>query len=119
MKLRVSDIIVGKRLRPWLDPAAVKSIAAAFKKEGQRRPILVRTDGKRPRLVAGARRLAAAKLLGWEHIECKALKLDGMSRELAELEAGIAEIDDNFPKSKLRLGMTKPMKRALKRKPAR
>jgi ParB-like chromosome segregation protein Spo0J len=106
MKIRVSEIVVGKRLRPRIGQEAVERIAAASKKDGQKRPILVRTDGKRPRLVAGARRLAAAKLLGWTHIEAEALKLDGMSRERADIEAQLAEIDDNFPDSILRKGMT-------------
>jgi ParB-like chromosome segregation protein Spo0J len=104
MKLRVSEIIVGKRFRA-IDRTAVEEIAAAFKEDGQRRPIIVRTDGKRPRLVAGARRLAAAKLLRWTHIEAASLKLDGMSPAMADLEARIAEIDDNSPSSKLRRRM--------------
>jgi ParB-like chromosome segregation protein Spo0J len=62
----------------------------------------VRTDGKHPRLVAGARRLAATKLLGWTYIDAVALKLDGLSPEMADLEARKAEIDDNFPRSNLR-----------------
>jgi ParB/RepB/Spo0J family partition protein len=103
MKIRVSEIRVGKRFRDWCtqktERKIAEEIAASFKKKGQQRPIIVRTDGKRPRLVAGKRRLAAAKLLGWTHIEATVLKLTGMSRRRADLEAQSAEIDDTCARS--------------------
>lgn len=57
MKVPVSDIQVGKRFRARVGKhafeAAVKELAASLANEGQKQPIIVRTDGKRPRLVAG------------------------------------------------------------------
>lgn len=106
MKLLVSDIQVGKRFRDcsgkYVFNAAVEKLAASFKKDGHKRPIIVRTDGKRPRLVAGARRLAAAKLLGWTHIEAQVLDLTGLPKELADIDAHLVELDDNFPRSRTR-----------------
>ena len=39
-------------------------------------------------LIAGLHRLEAAKLLGWEEIECNISSLEGLQAELASTERG-------------------------------
>jgi ParB family chromosome partitioning protein len=64
LKLKVSDVKVDSRLR--VDNGDVSSLAMSFEKLGQIQPIAV---DKNLQLVAGFRRLSAAKLLEWQEIE--------------------------------------------------
>ena len=57
--------------RENMDDVEIKSLALNMEAEGQHTPILVREQGERYTLVAGFRRLAAAKLLNWERVEAK------------------------------------------------
>jgi ParB/RepB/Spo0J family partition protein len=60
---KISDIVVGTRHRR--DMGDIDGLAASIKELGLLQPIVVRPDGV---LVAGERRLRAAKLLGWTEI---------------------------------------------------
>jgi ParB family chromosome partitioning protein len=63
MQVPVSDIKVKKRIRKEMGD--VEALAESFKRCGQISPILI---SKKNQLIAGHRRLEAAKLLGWRTI---------------------------------------------------
>lgn len=84
MKVNIDQIIVPKRIRK--DLGDLSSLANSMDKHGQLNPITI--TAKRE-LIAGERRLEAAKLLGWETITVNVVhNLD----EIARLEM---EIDEN------------------------
>lgn len=89
----LSAIEIGERLRP-ADPARVEALAASISEIGLQEPIIVRQDGDRIRLVAGAHRLAAAKLLGWVEIAAS-------WRQLTDDGARLVEIDENLIRAEL------------------
>lgn len=92
--LRVDAIHVGRRWRSP-SPASVASLAESLQQIGLQSPITVRVverlerDGKVIEgalvLIAGATRLAAAKSLGWERIDCLTIEGDEIDAELWEL----------------------------------
>jgi ParB family chromosome partitioning protein len=92
--IRISDIDIPDRLRPT-DDDYVAGLADSMDRIGQTDPILVRpvADG-RYQLVAGAHRLAAAGLIGWSEIDCTV-------REMDDLQARLAEIDENLIRREL------------------
>jgi ParB-like chromosome segregation protein Spo0J len=100
--IRVEDIVIGGRLRALSDDA-VSRLAASLADIGLRQPISVRlveemeVDGDLcagvPILVAGAHRLAAAKQLGWSHIDCIEVDDDPLSAELWEIAENLHRLD--------------------------
>src|SRR5579859_3530958 len=90
MKLR--DIRVGRRHRQGAGD--VRSLAASIARLGLLHPLVV--DGK-ARLVAGARRLAAVRLLGWRDVPVRVV------RNLSEgANALRAERDENTERQAFR-----------------
>lgn len=100
---RVDSIVVGERQRALSDDA-VERLAASIKALGLRSPITVRVvddyvlpDGEVcdgvPLLVTGAHRLAAAKKLGWTHIDCIDADDDEISAELWEIAENLHRLD--------------------------
>ena len=88
-------IEVEDRLRA-VDEAAVEHIAESMEQRGQIYPIQVTTiEPGRFRLVNGAHRVAAARKLGWTHIE--AFLVDGLEEE----EVRLLEIDENLCRAEL------------------
>jgi ParB family chromosome partitioning protein len=83
MQVPVKDIIVKKRIRKELGDIA--SLADSMKRYGQISPI---TISKANILIAGGRRLEAAKFLGWRNIN--ATMIDAPEK-LAKLELEIEE----------------------------
>jgi N6-adenosine-specific RNA methylase IME4/ribosomal protein S14 len=78
--LPLGNIRVGKRHRR--DLGDIESLAASIADVGLLHPIVVTPDG---RLIAGERRLQAAKLLGWKTIPVNIVDLDAVVRgEFAE-----------------------------------
>jgi ParB family chromosome partitioning protein len=65
----VADIKVGKRIRK--DMGDIEGLAESIEDIGLLNPISVDEDG---RLLAGARRLAACKRLGWKTIPVNVVK---------------------------------------------
>ena len=65
---RIDDIYVPVKRRRTLDPAPVDAIAESMLEDGQKTPILVRSDGKRLVLIEGLHRLEAARSLGEQTI---------------------------------------------------
>jgi N6-adenosine-specific RNA methylase IME4 len=77
---KISDIVVGTRHRR--DMGDIDALAKSISEVGLLHPIVVRPDGV---LVAGERRLRAAKLLGWETIPVTVVDLAAIARgEFAE-----------------------------------
>lgn len=102
MSIRVDDIEIGERHRA-LSEDAVQRLAGSMGDIGLRQPISVRVvdemmvDGELcagvPILVAGAHRLAAAKFLGWSHIDCLEVADDPISAELWEIAENLHRCD--------------------------
>ena len=92
----IADIEVEGRLRA-VDPAWVEVIAGSMEQMGLRQPLVVRPHphkkGKHL-LIAGAHRLAAARLLEWTEIQADIQALD-------ELSARLVEIDENLTRREL------------------
>ena len=100
--IRVDDIEIGERHRALSDDA-VERLAKSLADIGLRQPISVRvveemivagelTAGV-PVLVAGAHRLAAAKSLGWSHIDCIEVDDDAISAEMWEIAENLHRLD--------------------------
>jgi ParB family transcriptional regulator, chromosome partitioning protein len=77
---RIADIIIGIRHRR--DVGDIDSLARSIAEVGLLHPIVIRPDGV---LIAGERRLAACKALGWSEIPVTVVDLGEVARgELAE-----------------------------------
>lgn len=87
------DVPVGRRA---VRPDDVDRIAESMSRIGLRTPISIKVDVEAETwtLVAGAHRLAAAKKLGWEWIEC--FHVDG-----DETDARMVEIAENLHRAEL------------------
>ena len=73
---------------PWqprsvLADAELAELADSLRAHGLVQPIVVRARGDRFQLIAGQRRLAAARRLGWERIPARVLDVD--DRQMAEI----------------------------------
>jgi ParB family chromosome partitioning protein len=85
MQVPITDIKVKKRLRKELGD--ITSLAESLKKFGQISPIVITQKNV---LIAGGRRLEAAKSLGWKTISAVILEVSG---DLEKLEY---EAEENF-----------------------
>ena len=83
MQISINDIIVRKRIRR--DMGDIEALAESLKRYGQISPIVI--SGKNV-LIAGGRRLEAAKHLGWRTINAV---VSENSSELARLELEVEE----------------------------
>ena len=83
MQIPVKDIIVKKRIRKEMGD--IEALAESLKRYGQISPIVVSSKNV---LIAGGRRLAAAKHLGWRTINAV---ISENSSELARLELEVEE----------------------------
>ncbi len=102
ISIRVGDIEIGERHRA-LSNDAITRLAASIKDIGLIQPITVRVveemvvDGELtsgvPILVAGHHRLAAAKALGWSHIECIEIDDDALRAEMVEIAENLHRLD--------------------------
>lgn len=83
----VDRIDVGERLRA-VDPDWAAALAVSIEKDGLVHPVMLRPlPGGRLRLVVGAHRLAAHRVLGWPEIEAEIVDMDAVtarSRQVAE-----------------------------------
>jgi ParB family chromosome partitioning protein len=73
---------------PWqprsvVDDAALAELAASLGEHGLVQPIVVRVSGARYQLIAGQRRLAAARRLGWAKVAVRVLEVD--DRQMSEI----------------------------------
>lgn len=102
IEIDVDDIEIGERHRALSD-VAVERLASSMSDIGLRHPISIRivdemiVGGKMtcgvPVLVAGAHRLAAAKMLGWDRISCLEVNDDAIEAELWELAENLHRLD--------------------------
>jgi len=87
--LPTSDLAVGLvDPNPWqprsvLADADLEELAGSLREHGLVQPIVVRAQGGRYQLIAGQRRLAAARKLGWERVPARVLEVD--DRQMAEI----------------------------------
>jgi len=80
--------VTGIDANPWqprsvVDDAALEELSDSLREHGLVQPIVVRTQGDRYQLIAGQRRLAAARRLGWETVPARVLEVD--DRQMAEI----------------------------------
>ena len=68
---RISDIIIGKRHRR--DMGDLDALARTIRDLGLLHPVVIRPDGT---LIAGERRLCAAKLLGWTDVPVNVVDIE-------------------------------------------
>lgn len=100
--IRVSDIVVGERLRA-LSEDAVARLMTSMSDIGLRQPITVRVveemmfEGELtagvPVLVAGRHRLEAAKRIGWDFIDCIEIDDNGLKAEMWEIAENLHRLD--------------------------
>ena len=83
MLLQLCDIKLKKRIRK--NPGELQPLMESLRSHGLMNPVVVNS---RFELIAGYRRLEAARRLGWEHIEATVLEKTG---ELPMLELEIEE----------------------------
>jgi len=83
MQVLIEDIIVKKRIRK--DMGDIDALAESLKRYGQISPIVISNKNM---LIAGGRRLEAAKRLGWRTINAV---ISESSDELSRLELEIEE----------------------------
>jgi ParB family chromosome partitioning protein len=104
MQMRIETIRVDGRYRK--DMGNISALAGSIAgPAGLINPITVTTDG---RLVAGERRLAACRLLGWETVP--AIVVDGLDDAVAHL---IAERDENTERKEMTISELVALGRAL------
>jgi ParB family chromosome partitioning protein len=89
MQIPIDDIKVKKRLRT--EYGDIHALAESMKRFGQISPIVLNT---RSQLVAGGRRLEAARYLGWRTINAVVMDIDDkVSRLEYEIEENIQRRD--------------------------
>jgi ParB family transcriptional regulator, chromosome partitioning protein len=85
------EIVIGDIVEPSfkvrVNPGDIVLLAASIRSEGLLEPIVVRPRDDKFEVVAGARRLAACKSLGWRKIPCQVMEMDNQEA----LSAAIAE----------------------------
>jgi ClpX C4-type zinc finger/ParB-like nuclease domain len=94
-KVPLWSFIVRDRYLPPTE-ASIKSMMLSLEKLGQIAPIVARkVASDKYQLVVGATRFAAARELGWTHIQASIVTADN------ELEYQLAEIDENWERREL------------------
>ena len=88
-KMTISDIKVGNRFRK--DLGDIDSLAKSIEEIGLLHPIVVNENNE---LVAGHRRIEAAKKLGWTQISCTVVNISDLIK--GELQENIARKDFTF-----------------------
>lgn len=89
LMLPVSALTLGEDHRLDDDPEALAELAASIAEHGVLQPLLVRQVKNRWEVVAGRRRLAAARDAGLEHVPC-------VARQLSNDEAADAALTENL-----------------------
>ncbi|MDR1277606.1 MAG: ParB N-terminal domain-containing protein [Treponema sp.] len=83
MQIPLDDIVIKSRIRK--DLGDLNNLAASLKQYGQISPIVI---SRKNILIAGERRLEAARLLGWRTINVEIIDAPG---DLAKLEIEVEE----------------------------
>lgn len=90
MKIEIDDIVIKKRIRKNLGD--LSQLMLSMKKHGLLNPVIITAANE---LVAGHRRLEAAKRLGWKDIEVQVMT------DIDEIEKLELEIDENIQRRNL------------------
>lgn len=85
MQIPITEITFSQGRRS-LDLNHVKKLADSIRELGLLNPVTIDQGNH---LIAGLHRLEAARLLGWEKVECNICSLDGLQAELAEIDENI------------------------------
>ena len=89
MKIKVSEIVVGKRLRK--DVGDLSDLITSINRHGLLNPITLTYENE---LIAGFRRLEAVKALGWDEVECIKIAVeDRLQHLLIEAEENLTRKD--------------------------
>lgn len=113
MSIPVGEIQVAQNIRTQFDPDKLKELSQSIKVSGVLQPLLVRPVGGRFELVAGERRLRAARMAPIEEVPCvvremsDALALEAQLKENLDRE-DMNPVDECFAVAKLhmKLGLT-------------
>ena len=81
--------------RHEFDPAALNELADSIRQHGVSQPVLVRSAGGGYQLIAGERRLIAAKKAGLQEIPCRVLALTDQQVSEVALEENLKRQDLN------------------------
>lgn len=97
VEVRISDItvIAGHNARQDFNEQTLLSLSESIAEQGLIEPVIVAKDGKKLKLVAGERRLRAAKLAGEEFIEAK------VYAGLSEKQIAAMALAENFDREDL------------------
>ncbi len=88
-KIPIDQLIVSESRRA-VDRGKVAELADSIRQIGLLNPITVTPEKK---LVAGAHRLEACRLLGWTEIECQTIQGDELLQQLAEIDENLVRND--------------------------
>ena len=100
-EIPVDQIDQGDRLRP-VDQSIAGDLAEQFTVHGQKTPIEVIAEPRgRYRLLAGAHRVVAAEINGWQTIRADIFELTGKTKVERDIEIQLAEIDENLQRHEL------------------
>lgn len=92
MNININQIEIGENRRP-ANPEKVKELSESIKEIGLLNPITITEKNK---LIAGAHRIEAFKLLNREEIPCNILGLQGLQAELAEIDENLIRNEVDF-----------------------
>jgi ParB family chromosome partitioning protein len=91
MKIAIEEIIIKKRVRR--DLGNMDTLIQSFKKHGQLQPVIIT---RKKELIAGYRRIQAAKAVGWVMIDAIVVDKEHKADKLElELEENLARKDFN------------------------
>ena len=90
-KINIDEIVIPQNRVREFNPDKIDELKDSIKEIGLLQPIIVNNQNI---LIAGLHRLEACKALGWTEIDC-------IVKDLQELDAELAEIDENLIRSEL------------------
>lgn len=91
MKYTIDEIIIPSKRKRFIARGKVKELAESIKEIGLLQPIIVTINKV---LISGLHRLEACKLLDWQEVDC-------VEKDYSELDAELAEIDENLIRAEL------------------
>jgi len=90
-KISINEIVVPQNRVREFNPDKIDELKDSIKEIGLLQPVVINSQNI---LIAGLHRLEACKSLGWTEIDC-------IVKDLQELDAELAEIDENLIRSEL------------------
>lgn len=93
--IAIARIVVQHNDRTEFDKKAIETLAMSMRERGLDNAITVRKSGEGFELIAGERRLRAARSLGWTVIRARIIEADDKSADLLRLEENLLREDLN------------------------